>query len=135
MSVSQDLCKDLLNSAIIESNATEKHRRNPKQTHDDDDGRQYGNECFCGESDEPSDYEVNGPNVCHMPCYGDDSVACGGYWGFSLYKYADDEKEEEEEPTAPEVPAPTPAPTPKPVRLFVLFGAPFFYIVEEALPF
>jgi len=74
---------------------------------------QFGNECFCGASDDLEVYEVNGPGVCHMSCYGDDSIACGGRWGFSLYKYGVDAPSMSEVPT----PAPVvPAPTPKPVR-------------------
>ncbi|CAM9416936.1 unnamed protein product, partial [Hapterophycus canaliculatus] len=80
----------------------------------------YGNECFCGTSDVASDYEVNGEGTCHIPCYGDDSVACGGYWAFSLFKFADrSEPAATPEPVAstPEPVASTPqpaTPTPRP---------------------
>lgn len=38
---------------------------------------QYGNECWCGNSDTFTDYDKHGAGTCHMPCAGDKTVACG----------------------------------------------------------
>ncbi|CAN0423325.1 unnamed protein product, partial [Hapterophycus canaliculatus] len=38
---------------------------------------QYANECFCGYSNEGSDYEIYGPATCDMQCAGDSSIDCG----------------------------------------------------------
>ena len=38
---------------------------------------QYGNECWCGSSEVFADYDKHGEGTCHMPCSGDESVACG----------------------------------------------------------
>lgn len=42
---------------------------------------QYGNECFCGYSSDPEDYEVHGGGTCHMHCAGDSETACGELLG------------------------------------------------------
>jgi len=39
--------------------------------------QQYQSECWCGYSAEVSDYTRHGEGVCHLPCLGDDSIACG----------------------------------------------------------
>lgn len=80
--------------------------------------QQFSNECFCGQSDVPADYEVHGEGVCHMRCAGDDPVACGGYWAFSLYKFGDGAPAPTPEPEAAPAPTQEPeapvAPTPEP---------------------
>lgn len=40
---------------------------------------QYGTECWCGTSDNATDYERHGEGSCYMGCSGDESVACGTY--------------------------------------------------------
>ncbi|CAM9658590.1 unnamed protein product, partial [Sphacelaria rigidula] len=60
---------------------------------------QYGQECWCGTSDVV--YAVHGTSTCDMPCTGDASATCGGFYAFNVYNV----------PKAP-TPAPTtPAPT------------------------
>eukprot|EP00752_Nemacystus_decipiens_P003873 g3562.t1 len=50
---------------------------------------QYGNECWCGLSDDVRDYQRHGPGVCLAGCRGDPAVACGGFDAFTLYEYMD----------------------------------------------
>ncbi|CAN0291073.1 unnamed protein product, partial [Ascophyllum nodosum] len=71
---------------------------------------QYGNECWCGTSDVFADYEKHGRGTCHMRCTGDTSVACGGRYAFSLYRFID----EDTEPTQDLTPAPEPTSEPPP---------------------
>ncbi|CAN0066373.1 unnamed protein product, partial [Sphacelaria rigidula] len=61
-------------------------------------GTQYGTECWCGGSN--VDYTINGEGTCDYACAGDDSLICGGYYTFTIYRASTE--------------APTPAPTPRP---------------------
>ena len=47
-------------------------------------GMQYGYECYCGNS--LPDRSLHRPSSdCNMPCSGDDSQMCGGYWRINIY--------------------------------------------------
>ncbi|CAN0268009.1 unnamed protein product, partial [Laminaria digitata] len=86
---------------------------------------QYGNECWCGNSDRMSDYTTHGEGVCHMRCSGDEAIACGGYNALSVFQMdamtsgsptpAPSEMVEETDKFSPEATAgPTAGPTPGP---------------------
>jgi len=56
-------------------------------------GTQYGSQCFCGNS-----YGKFGPaNNCNMPCSGNKSEICGGFWANSIYKISVEKYRPEEE--------------------------------------
>ena len=40
--------------------------------------------CWCG--DAGIDYDRHGPGKCDFACSGDSSLACGGYFAFTLYE-------------------------------------------------
>lgn len=39
--------------------------------------KQFGIECWCGDSEEFATYDRHGDGICDIPCSGDTSVACG----------------------------------------------------------
>eukprot|EP00903_Cladosiphon_okamuranus_P013409 g12494.t1 len=65
---------------------------------------QYGDECWCGRSDDVMDYQRHGPGVCLAACRGDPAIACGGHDAFTLYEYKDDVVEETAAPCTGEEP-------------------------------
>ncbi|CAN0407335.1 unnamed protein product [Ectocarpus sp. 12 AP-2014] len=70
---------------------------------------QYGDECWCGISEDEEDYKRHGRGSCLAGCSGDPTVACGGVDAFNLFKF-----DGVAEPVAP-TPGPGAAPTPEPV--------------------
>ncbi|CAM9530119.1 unnamed protein product, partial [Sphacelaria rigidula] len=56
-------------------------------------------DCWCG--DESTDFAVNGKSTCDIPCAGDSSDICGGYYAYTLFIV----------PKSVPTLAPTPAPT------------------------
>jgi len=63
---------------------------------------QHKNECFCGSSDVFSDYDKHGVGKCDLPCEGDSSVTCGGFYAFDLYRFDKPCPEPEAEESEPE---------------------------------
>ncbi|CAM9602454.1 unnamed protein product, partial [Sphacelaria rigidula] len=66
---------------------------------------QYGRECWCGAAG--TDVAIIGEGTCDIPCEGDSSLTCGGFYTFNAYAM----------PTTGPTPAPTPAPTIYPASL------------------
>ncbi|CBN74220.1 EsV-1-166 [Ectocarpus siliculosus] len=50
---------------------------------------QYGDECWCGMSNDEEDYKRHGSGSCLMECSGDPGTVCGGNDAFNLYKNMD----------------------------------------------
>lgn len=48
-------------------------------------GTQYGKECFCG-SEEPNTSVKLADSSCNIPCTGDPSEVCGGYYTMNVYE-------------------------------------------------
>ncbi|CBJ26447.1 conserved unknown protein [Ectocarpus siliculosus] len=55
---------------------------------------QYGDECWCGATDDVEEYKRHGDGECIAGCFGDPAIACGGYYAFSLFEYLDDDDDE-----------------------------------------
>ncbi|CAB1101486.1 unnamed protein product [Ectocarpus sp. CCAP 1310/34] len=52
---------------------------------------QYGDECWCGMSNDEEDYKRHGSGSCLMECSGDSATVCGGFNAFNLYKNKDNQ--------------------------------------------